>query len=143
MYPGTAEGFLQVPHWFHCFENGWDWGKNALPVRNSCVGFPMLSVVTYVIEVFAQLPAELQVFPASFVFLDEAVCGCSVRFPPSLRSRGTCGLHYTGKDVWAWSSGVCWNQHGLLLSYLLACLPSQASFSPAISWIGSSNPSVW
>lgn len=56
-----------------CFEDGWSWGKNALPARSSCVGFPLLSIVTYVIEVFAQLPAETQVFPASFVFLNEAV----------------------------------------------------------------------
>lgn len=37
------------------------------------MGFPLLSIVTYVIEVFAQLPAETQVFPASFVFLNETV----------------------------------------------------------------------
>lgn len=48
-----------------CFGNGCSWGKNALPARNSCVGFPLLSIVTYVIEVFAQLPAEMQVPPPS------------------------------------------------------------------------------
>lgn len=35
------------------------------------MGFLLLSAVTYVIEVFAQLPAAVQVFPASFVVLHE------------------------------------------------------------------------
>lgn len=116
-----------------CFGDSWSWGKNALPVRNSCVCFPWLSVVTYVIEVFAQLPAEMQVFPASFVFLNEAVCDCSVKFPPSLKGRD--------RDLWAtlYREGCLGSELWSVLgsTYIAAVspltLPAFPSFFPELS----------
>lgn len=54
-----------------CSEDGWSRGKESFASEEFSLGFPLLSIVTYVIEIFAQLPAEMQVSATSFVFLNE------------------------------------------------------------------------
>lgn len=84
-----------------CLEDGWSWGKNASLLRNSCVGFLLLSVITYVRGDFASLPAGMQVFPASFVFSNEPAALLGSHSVSKAEGPGVdaSGEAYTGKGA--------------------------------------------
>lgn len=95
-----------------CSEDGWSWGKGALPVRSSCVGFSLLSSHLCNRGFCSVTCWNTGFSPASFVFLNEAVCGYSVRFPTQsqrqrvLRAKLHCEGQL-GSELWSMLESMC------------------------------------